>query len=318
LFYKVHLFQKNKMGIEITQDLLGYIGEKLNCDIIGCKILGHGEHNMNYTLETNNGRFVLRICANTLLKNLEKEFYIMKELSGKFSPKVFYLDISKKLISQDYMIQEFIDGKALSSFDESNIVRVANLLKNVHEIKNPEKDREWDNLISRWAQNNLLENSKFLGQGFHEEIKSLYNEVLERLEKIKPFLEGHSRTSLIHDDPIPANFIEKKNGELILIDWELAAFDYYFFDFGGVIAEGRLDKDLEKIFLESYGFTLGENEAEIIQSIKINRILSVISWLIERIAVIKQGKNILDFEDTVNYEERLEDELEYIKVLLEA
>ena len=304
------------MEIKITQNLLSHIGKELDCNIKGHKILGNGEHNMNYILETDKGKIVLRVYANTQFDNSKKEFKTMKKLDGKFSPKALYLDTSKKFIAQDYMVQEFIKGKTLKKFNKENIVKVANLLKEMHKIKDPTRDREWDHPISNWTKNNLLKNSKILGQEFHNNIKELYNEVLSRLEKIKPLMKNYKRTTLTHDDPIPENFIEKENGDLILIDWELATFDYYFFDFGCVIAESHINKELEKIFLESYGFGLKENEQKIIQTIKINRILSLIGWLIERIAMCKQGKEICVFQDKDKYEKKLEEELKHIRILL--
>ena len=305
------------MKIEITQDLLDHIGKKLNCNIANYKILGHGEHNVNYTLETEIGKFVLRIYANNQLNTSKNEFEIMKNLNGRFSPKVFCLDTSKIFIAQHYMIQEFIEGKTLEKFDENNIRKVANLLKEVHKIKDSKKDRAWKFLISEWTKNNLLENSKFLDKNIHIRIKELYDEVLKKLEKIKPFMERYTRTSLTHDDTVPANFIEKNNGELILVDWELATFDYHLFDFGGVIAESHLSDKLEKIFLESYGFGLKKGERIIVQTIKINRILSLIGWLVERIAMIKQGVEVSVFDDNTNYEKRLEEELRYIRKLID-
>lgn len=304
------------MEIKVTQKLLDHIGRELGYDIKKCEILGHGEHNMNYVLKTDKENFVLRIYANTQFDNSKKEFEIMKRLNGKFSPKALYLDTSKEFIAQDYMIQKFIAGKILKEFNKNNISKVASLLKEIHKIKNIKKDREWKKPIGDWTKNNLLENSKFLGKEFNKEIENLYHEVLNRLEKIRPFVEKYKRTSLTHDDPIPENFMEKDNGELVLIDWELATFDYYFLDFGAVIAESHIDKELEKIFLESYGFGLNEVEKKIVDVVKINRILSLIGWLIERIATCKQGKELCAFQDKKKYDKKLKEELKHIRLLL--
>jgi len=302
------------MKIVVTKKLLNHIEKKLKCDVKSYKILGNGEHNVNYILQTSKGNFVLRIYANIQFDNSRKEYSLLRKLRGRFAPKAMYLDTTKQYIKQDYMIQEFVEGKTLSKFDEKNIVKVALLLKEIHKITDIKKSRSWDNPISSWTKNNLLNNSKFLGSAFQTEMKKLYKEILDILIEIQLYVKKYDRTSLIHDDPIPANFIEKHNGELILIDWELASFDYFFFDFGAVIAESHIDKRLEQIFLKTYGFGIKPEEKKIIQAINISRILSVIGWLIERLAMEKQGKDSFALQDNKKYSKRLADNLKYIRL----
>lgn len=304
------------MKIKITQKLLNHIEKELDCIIINHEIIGNGEHNINYILESNKGKFVLRIYANTQFKNADKEFKIMKKLDERFAARVFYLDTSKKYLEQDYMIQEFIQGKTLKNFDKTNIVKVAKLLKKIHKIKDSKKDRVWKNPISDWTKNNLLNNSKSISEEFGFEMKELYDDVLQRLEDIKPFIKKYKRNSLMHDDPIPTNFIEKENGELILVDWELAGFDYFFFDFGCVIAESNISEELEQLFLETYGFGINPEEKKVIDAICISRILSLIGWYIERIALSKQGKSSFALQDNNKYEKLLKEELKHIHKLL--
>jgi len=61
---------------------------------------------------------------------------------------------------------------------------------------------------------------------------------------------------------------------------------------------------------------LKPNEKKIVHAIKINRILSLISWLIERIASIKQGKQMFVGENLSKYKNRLENEIKHIHALL--
>ena len=68
--------------------------------------------------------------------------------------------------------------------------------------------------------------------------------------------------------------------------------------------------------MKEYNFGLKPNEKKIVHAIKINRILSLISWLIERIASIKQGKKIFVGENISKYQNRLKKEIEHIYELL--
>ncbi len=304
------------MGLKVPKVLLANIEIELDCKILSYIILGSGEHNINYLLKSSKGPFVLRIYANTQFDNALKEYKILKKLDGKFSPKVLYLDMSKRFIKQNYMIQEFIEGKTLQKFDKKSIVKAANLLKEVHKIVDLRTKRSWKNLITFWTENNILKNSKFLGDTFNEEIKSLHSKVIQKLTEIIPLVSKYERTSLTHDDIVPENFIEKKNGELVLIDWELACFDYFFFDFGSILAESNLSKDLEDLFLKTYGFGRDSSEKKIIKAVNCSRILSLIGWLIERIALNMQGKRSFALEDINKYKRKLKKELVHLETLL--
>lgn len=63
--------------IDITSKLIKKIESELNCKIESHNTLGNGEHNVNFLLDTNKGKFVLRIYANTQFDNSEKEFKIL-------------------------------------------------------------------------------------------------------------------------------------------------------------------------------------------------------------------------------------------------
>ena len=214
------------------------------------------------------------------------------------------------------MIQEFIDGITLQKFSENDLKKVSRIMKDIHQIKDLTRKREWKEPVGSWSKKNILQNSKYLGDEFHNEMKQLYSKVLKELEQIKSLISKYDRIHLIHDDIIPENTIKTKEGKLILIDWELATFEYFFFEFGCMIAENHLTKRQEEIFLKEYGFGLKPNEKKIVHAIKINRILSLISWLIERIASIKQGKQMFVGENLSKYKNRLENEIKHIHALL--
>jgi len=302
--------------IKITLNLIKKIESELNCKLLSKKFLGIGEHNINYLLNTTKGKFVLRIYANFQFDNSEKEYKILKKLNGKHAPKVYLFDNSKYYFKYDYIIQEFIDGKILKNFSDDDIKKIIKILKEIHQITDLRKKRKSENLISLWCKKNILKTSKYLGNDFHNNMIKLYSRVLIELEKIKPFIKKYHRVHLIHDDIIPENIVKTKNGDLILIDWELASFDYFFLEFGTFIAENHLTQYQERLLLKEYGFGLKSKERKIVQVIKINNILSLISWLIERIVSIKQGKTIFIGENIIKYQNLLEKEINHINKLL--
>ena len=245
--------------IDITSKLIKKIESELNCKIASHNTLGNGEHNFNFLVNTNKGNYILRIYANTQFDNSENEFKILKKLNGKYAPKVYFFDNSKSVFQYDYMIQEFIEGTTLNKFSDEDLKKVAKMLLEIHQIKDLRKNRNWKEPIGSWSKKNILQNSKYLGDEFYEDMKLLYSKVLKELLKVKPIIQKFERIHLIHDDVIPENIIKKKNGDLILVDWELATFEYFFFEFGCMIAENHLTKEQEDIFLKAYGFGLMPN-----------------------------------------------------------
>ncbi len=201
-----------------TLKLLKNIESKLECKIESHKPLGNGEHNVNILLKTNKGKFILRISANIQFDNSEKEYQILRRLNGKFAPKVYFFDNSKVYCKYDYMVQEFIEGITLKKFSNEDIKQIARILKEIHKIKGTGEKKEWGEMISSWCTKNILQNSKFFGKEFHNNMKQLYSNVLMELEQIKPLIKKYKRVHLIHDDVIPENILKTKKGDLILVD----------------------------------------------------------------------------------------------------
>ncbi|MBW2973466.1 aminoglycoside phosphotransferase family protein [Candidatus Woesearchaeota archaeon] len=306
------VFIEEKM--KIPKELIKNIESKLNCKITSHKVLGSGAHNLNYLLETDKGKFVLRIYANLQFDNCEKEYAILKKLDGQFAPKALLSDTSKKFIEYNYMIQEFIEGQPIKELSDDLLVKIADLMKKVHSITDESKDRP-PKIISDWCRKNLLETSKKMGAEFNTSMVELYNQVKTRVDKIKPLLKNYKRIHLIHDDPVLENFLVQDEN-IVLIDWELAGYDYFFMDLGTFIAENHITKEQEEKFLKAYGFGQTDEEKQIIQITKTYRILGLISWLIERICLIKEGKQKHVGADLEKHEKQLKKEIAHINELL--
>ncbi|MBD3304285.1 phosphotransferase [Candidatus Woesearchaeota archaeon] len=300
--------------MKIPEELLNHVELKLNCKIKSCKEIGSGEHNLNYALETGKGKYVLRIYANLQFDNAEKEYKILKKLKGSLAPKAVFLDTSKEIIEYNYMIQEFIEGTPLKKLSEEHTDKIAGILKKVHAITDETKERPAQ-IISDWCRKNMLETSKKIGNEFNKEMTELHDQVKSRVDKIMPLLEKYKRTHLIHDDPVLENFLVQDN-HVFLIDWELANYNYFFLDLGTFIAENRIKKEHEEKFLKAYGFGQTREERKIIEIAKLYRILGSISWRIERICLIKEGKHKHVGAEAQEHEKQMKKEIDYLKKIL--
>lgn len=300
--------------MKIPKKLLHHIELKLNCKIKSCKEIGSGEHNLNYALETDKGKYVLRIYANLQFDNAKKEYNILKKIKGNLAPKALFLDTSKETIEYNYMIQEFIEGTPLKELSNKHIDKIAGILKKVHRITDKTKERPAQ-IISDWCRKNMLETSKKIGEDFNKAMIELHGQVKARVDKIMPLLEKYKRTHLIHDDPVLENFLVQDNN-IFLIDWELATHNYFFLDLGTFIAENHITKEHEDAFLKAYGFGQTEEERKIIEIAKMYRILGSISWLIERIQMIKEGKHKHVGAGIEKHEKQMKKEIKYLKEML--
>lgn len=302
--------------MKIPKKLLNHIESELKCKIFKHEAIGSGAHNLNYVLETNSGKFVLRVYANFQFDNAKGEFRILKRLNGHLAPKAFLLDASKKYIKYNYMVQEFVSGKPINKLSNKMIIKISKLLKEVHSITEENKERPLKKHISKWAKSNILEKSICLGEEFHKSMIMLYKNVLERLEKCNPLLKKYKRFHLIHEDPVLENFLVQDE-KIVLIDWELAMYDYFFKDFGTFIAENHITKKQENLFLKECGFGQTLEEKKLVQYAKISRIFSSIAWLIERIAAIKEKRQIFIHDNPKKHKIHLEKEIRYIHNLLD-
>ena len=87
-------------------------------------------------------------------------------------------------------------------------------------------------------------------------------------------------------------------------------------DLGTFIAENHITDEQEEKFLKVYDFGQTDEESQIIQIAKWYRILGLISWLIERITLIKEGKQKYVGADLEKHEKQLKREIAYINELL--
>src|SRR3989344_2616731 len=126
----------------IKKTQIEIICKKLNTKLINYKFLAKGNHNINYLLKTNKGKFVLRIENNKQFKNLKKEYKLLKSLKGGLAPNVFLFDHSHKIIEKDYLIEEFIEGNHPSEKPTDNfVVTMARWFKELH--KNTKKSKNY-------------------------------------------------------------------------------------------------------------------------------------------------------------------------------
>ncbi|MHC4617801.1 MAG: phosphotransferase [Planctomycetota bacterium] len=112
----------------------------------GCGIspIGAGHYNESYYLDSNRGRFVLRIAPPDGVPKLFYEIDMMKsevnvhrlvrEHTAMPAPEIVYHDFSREVIDRDYLVMEYIEGDS-GFFDERELGRY---VKQLHAIRSDE------------------------------------------------------------------------------------------------------------------------------------------------------------------------------------
>mgnify|MGYP001165702163 FL=1 len=202
-----------------------------------------GITNKNYLINDGPKKYFVRIGDDI------PEHLVFRNNEIQASNAAAKIGVGPELLFHDKSIQvfDFINGKTFNSNDiKNNLEEVTKLIKKVH-VKIP------DQLIGQsvifWVFY-VIKNYK----NFLERNKSSYIKILPDLLEKSIKLEGIGSPFDIvfsHNDLLPANFIQNKNG-IWLIDWEYAGFNTPLFDLGGLASNNEFTEKEEEGLLENY------------------------------------------------------------------
>jgi aminoglycoside phosphotransferase (APT) family kinase protein len=280
--------------MKITNNQIKQICEKLKEEFVEIKFLSRGNHNESYFLKTKNKNLVLRIENNHQFKNLKNEYIFLKKINGKFAPKVYLFDNSNKIISKDYLVEDFIEGKHPERKVDNNFIKVMALwYKKLHSNKSviSLKESKNKNLL-----NQLIQYNKNIIKYKNHVSKEVWNEYFKLFEKIKLFFEKNNKLlnrrkyfSMVHGDPTRSNVFYDKNS-VKLIDWEFVRYDYPETDLVFFFYSYDLTKKQWKFFLNTYGYSNSQVANKILNLFFIDHYIGMINWRFERLHYISIGK----------------------------
>lgn len=137
--------------MEKTRGLREFISSKKYRESLGLgeevledyKMIGQGEYNRNYLFIHPNGKkMVLRINFGSqmhLENQIEYEYLALKELEvSKRTPKVYYVDSSKRDINYGVLVMEYLEGHHMDYRKE--IYKACDILADIHSVKDFRKD----------------------------------------------------------------------------------------------------------------------------------------------------------------------------------
>lgn len=101
------------------------------------KLLGSGEYNNNYLLETNNQKYVARVSTSQLtgdVNQLQKEYDVLKYLNGKnISPEVYFIDMNG--FKFPFLFEEFIEGTEIIDLKHETLEFIGSMIARINNVQ---------------------------------------------------------------------------------------------------------------------------------------------------------------------------------------
>ncbi|MBU1644454.1 MAG: phosphotransferase [Nanoarchaeota archaeon] len=299
--------------MKITKRQVEQICKKLDEDLVKFSFLASGNHNDNYAIETTVKKYVLRIENNPQFKNLKKEYTLLKSLKSGLGPKVYFLDKSHKIISTDYFVEEFVDGKYPKKLNDKFIILMAKWLKKLHQQKKPCKKHSMLKAIKPYFRN-VNNHKNAIPSDTLNKIDSLFQRVTVFCKKNDGIFANRKEAFLLHGDLSRENIIY--DGEkIILLDWEFSRFNFPEWDLVYFIQSLKLNPKQKKLFLKTYRYPTsktGKNRLSIISLLNTSGDIGYSVW---RLGLVQQGKLNKKLKPEIS--ERLNLDINRLKKIIE-
>lgn len=306
------------------------------------EMLAAGEYNVNLSFihPISGEKLILRINQGSQMhldNQIEYEANTLKLLqnSGR-TPKLYYVDGSKKYLDKGILVMEYLPGVALDYVKDLN--KAADILVDIHRQALPEDNGlieagagfnfvldECEEMFKHYIQSNYSDKE------IEKRIKKLLDMGWEMSDKWKDSFDGLYKC-LINTELNSTNFLINEAGKNYLIDWEKAVLGFPAQDIGHFLAptstfwktdiiltkaeiEGFIEHYIDKA--SRYFDTKGIKETSL-AFIKIN-CLRGLSWCAMAYVQYKEaGKNLMNESTRVKLDAYLEDRfLKHIEAILE-
>ena len=273
--------------------ILKNIPEWNQIDGITYEPLNGGLTNVTYKVKVNNKFYVLRINGK------QNEFLgLSRETEQDVIIKASKLDIAPSVFpttnKKDYLITEFIEGKALKVEEVSNtdlIKKITSTLLKIHSIKGIKRKCSPFNLIRRYLKA-AQELKVIFPDNLHKHLKRM-----EEIELLRS-KDTENINKYCHNDYHTGYNMLLNNNKLTIIDWELSGIGDIFFDLATISSDNKFSIKEDIILLESYFGIFNKEHLNTLNDMKFICMLREIAW-----ALMHEGMNIKRINHNMNYYE---------------
>ena len=192
-----------------------------------------GFNNISYLLSTTENSYVIRVFKSNESVNISRkfEYQIQKKAHTK------NIALKPIFLNEKFMIYEYKKGIHKTKLSKIELKNLVSKIKKFHMFKTTGKPYDLKQDLKNYSNTLATQKSKKLINECFKSIKILEKQKYEAV--------------LTHHDLNPKNIIFSKNS-LKIIDWEYAGVNDRFFDLASLCVEFKLNKNEEKIVLDSY------------------------------------------------------------------
>ena len=211
--------------------------------------IGAGHYNDSYYIDSNKGKFVLRIAPPDSTPKLFYEIDMMKSevnihrLVRKHTnvpvPEIVYHDFSRTIIDRDYLIMEYLEGHS-GLFDEKELGRY---IRQIHAIQSeecgyPERAaptaKSWPDIFHTYVELIFKDclSCEVIDRSEYERFLSIYERYADAVMEVTP--------SLLHLDLWTQNILTMNGTISAILDFDRGLYG---------------DPELEFAVLDTYGYS---------------------------------------------------------------
>lgn len=286
----------------LSKEDINNIAKEYDLVIYSFEGVPEGILNSNYLLNTDRGRFILRVLeGNRSFESEKEELNFLLELN-KIIPCTIpcetqagetLIRYNNKLMSLFY----YIDGKKIEEITPYYLKEIGILLGKLHNFSNNKVINRKTRIDEDYYLKKINLNSVNIPKGDIDEITKLYNKLLKIDFTSLP-------QGIIHNDIFPDNVFVKDNRIVGILDFNDATTAPFIFDIGIVINfwirvkrfDSRKEREYIKIFLDAYESIrkLTSKERELLDMGILKMALAFILVRIDRLIVRKEESALIE------------------------
>ncbi len=268
------------------------ICKRLGVDLVSFSFLAKGEHNSNYLIETNKSKLVLRVENNKQFNNLKKEYDFLMRAKIGLGPKVLLFDKSYKILQNDYLVEEFVEGRHPSNeYPTDDFVRVmANWFRKLHSIKRKSSSYFLMSKVRPYYNNYLKYKDNIKDIELKRKLELYIDNGLKILKKNNDIFVNRKTFSLLHNDSSSENIFYKK-GYVRLIDWEFVDYGLPERELVYFIDSYKLTKKQISLFFKTYGYPDNKKSRMMLQMTYLMLLFSSIGYSLWNLDILNKNKS---------------------------
>lgn len=286
----------------LSKEDINNIAKEYDLVVYSFEGVPEGILNSNYLLNTDRGRFILRVLeGNRSFESEKEELDFLLELN-KIIPCTIpcetqagetLIRYNNKLMSLFY----YIDGKKIEEITPYYLKEIGILLGKLHNFSNNKVINRKTRIDEDYYLKKINLNSVNIPKGDIDEITKLYNKLLKIDFTSLP-------QGIIHNDIFPDNVFVKDNRIVGILDFNDATTAPFIFDIGIVINfwirvkrfDSRKEREYIKIFLDAYESIrkLTSKERELLDMGILKMALAFILVRIDRLIVRKEESALIE------------------------